>query len=70
MIKLYIFEGYLHLIGFFQGKLSEAWSTVTKGAVAEAILALTKIDEASRECSACLQMPTVSKLYLSTFITT
>jgi len=43
----------------FQGKLSEAWANVTKGAVAENILNLTKLEDAHRTPSECLHTPTL-----------
>ena len=43
-----------------QGCLSETWATVTKAAVAEAILALTKLDENIRNPQVCAKTPTVS----------
>ena len=45
---------------FVQGKLSEAWATVTKGAIAEAVLSLTKLDEARRQPAECIKTHTVS----------
>lgn len=42
-----------------QGKLSEAWAAVTKGAVAENILNLTLLGEGQREPSACLHTATL-----------
>ncbi|XP_047115899.1 E3 ubiquitin-protein ligase highwire-like [Schistocerca piceifrons] len=41
------------------GKLSEAWADVTKGAVAENILNLTKLDENQRGPTECLHTPTL-----------
>ncbi len=41
------------------GKLSEAWAAVTKGAVAEAILGLTKLQENLRAPVECIKTPTV-----------
>ena len=43
-----------------QGCLSETWATVTKAAIAEAILALTKLDETVRVPQTCVKTPTVS----------
>ena len=47
----------------FQGKLSEAWGVVTKGAIAENILALTKLGEPLRAPAECVKTPTVSTEY-------
>ncbi|CAC5382409.1 unnamed protein product [Mytilus coruscus] len=41
------------------GLLSETWATVTKAAVAEAILALTKLDENVRAPQTCVKTPTM-----------
>ncbi|XP_063236464.1 E3 ubiquitin-protein ligase MYCBP2 isoform X2 [Bacillus rossius redtenbacheri] len=41
------------------GKLSEAWADVTKGAVAESILNLTRLDEPRRCPPDCLRTPTL-----------
>ncbi|PNF28397.1 hypothetical protein B7P43_G16744 [Cryptotermes secundus] len=41
------------------GKLSEAWANVTKGAVAENILNLTKLEDSHRTPSDCLHTPTL-----------
>ncbi|CAM1315881.1 MYCBP2 (predicted), partial [Pycnogonum litorale] len=41
------------------GKLSEAWATVTKDAVAENILALTKLEDRFRNPSECVKTPTL-----------
>ncbi|KAK6627348.1 hypothetical protein RUM44_009825 [Polyplax serrata] len=41
------------------GKLSEAWANVTKGAIAENIINLTKLDESQRGPSECLKTPTL-----------
>ncbi|XP_076385847.1 MYC binding protein highwire isoform X12 [Megachile rotundata] len=40
------------------GKLSEAWASVTKAAIAENILNLTRLDEKNRDPSECLKTPT------------
>lgn len=48
-----------YCILFFQGKLSESWADVTKGAVAENILNLTKLPESSRSPQTCLASPTL-----------
>ena len=45
------------------GKLSEAWAPVTKSAVAEAILALTKLDDDLRQPGKCVNTATVSGLH-------
>lgn len=42
-----------------QGKLSEAWANVTKGAIAENILNLTRLDETQRGPNECLRTPTL-----------
>lgn len=42
------------------GKLSESWTDVSKAAIAEAILALTKLDESLRIPQQCIKTPTVS----------
>lgn len=42
-----------------QGKLSEEWASITKAAVAENILNLTRLDEKSREPTECLRCPTM-----------
>ena len=42
-----------------QGKLSDLWATVTKGAIAEAVLSLTKLDEARRQPAECIKTHTV-----------
>uniref|UniRef100_T1JCF5 RCR-type E3 ubiquitin transferase n=1 Tax=Strigamia maritima TaxID=126957 RepID=T1JCF5_STRMM len=47
------------------GKLSESWASVTKGAVAENILNLTKLDENYRTPAECLKTPTVVILWLA-----
>jgi E3 ubiquitin-protein ligase MYCBP2 len=39
--------------------LSEVWSAVTKAGIAEAVLALTKLDEDRRSSLDCLQTPSV-----------
>ncbi|KMQ98404.1 putative e3 ubiquitin-protein ligase mycbp2-like protein [Lasius niger] len=41
------------------GKLSEEWASITKAAVAENILNLTRLDEKSREPTECLRCPTM-----------
>ncbi|XP_053398701.1 E3 ubiquitin-protein ligase MYCBP2-like isoform X4 [Mercenaria mercenaria] len=41
------------------GSLSEGWKDVTKAAIAEAILALTKLEEGLRAPQACIKTPTV-----------
>lgn len=41
------------------GKLTEAWATVTKGAIAENILNLTKLEERYRTPAECLRTPTL-----------
>ncbi|XP_015122961.1 E3 ubiquitin-protein ligase MYCBP2 isoform X2 [Diachasma alloeum] len=41
------------------GKLSDAWASVTKAAIAENILNLTKLDEKIREPTECLKSPTM-----------
>lgn len=41
------------------GKLSEAWASVTKAAIAENILNLTRLDERSRDPTECLKTPTL-----------
>ena len=43
-----------------QGKLSEVWANVTKAAIAEAILNLTKLDAKHRGPDVCPTTPTVS----------
>lgn len=43
------------------GNLSEAWSAVSKAAIAEAILALTKLDEGLRIPQLCIKTPAVSR---------
>ena len=42
------------------GNLSESWSAVTKAAIAEAILALTKLEEGIRIPQLCIKTPAVS----------
>lgn len=42
-----------------QGKLSEVWACVTKGAVAENILNLTRLTESQRGSNDCLRSPTL-----------
>jgi E3 ubiquitin-protein ligase MYCBP2 len=42
-----------------QGKLSEAWESVTKAAIAENILNLTRMDEKNRDPTKCLRSPTL-----------
>lgn len=42
-----------------QGLLSEKWAAVTKAAIAEAVLALTKMDEGRRSSTMCLQTPSL-----------
>ena len=39
--------------------LSESWSAVTKAAIAEAVLALTKMDEERRNSAICLTTPSL-----------
>lgn len=47
------------------GNLSEGWTNVTKAAIAEAILALTKLDETLRVPQPCIKTPAVSEtIYL------
>ncbi|XP_011315230.1 E3 ubiquitin-protein ligase MYCBP2 isoform X2 [Fopius arisanus] len=41
------------------GKLSDAWASVTKAAIAENILNLTRLDEKIREPTECLKSPTI-----------
>ena len=41
------------------GKLSDAWASVTKGAIAEAMLGLTKLQEELRNPQECMKTPTV-----------
>ncbi|XP_076287336.1 MYC binding protein highwire isoform X6 [Lasioglossum baleicum] len=41
------------------GKLSEEWASVTKAAIAENILNLTRLDETSRDPAECLRTPTL-----------
>ncbi|KAL4230611.1 E3 ubiquitin-protein ligase mycbp2 [Mactra antiquata] len=41
------------------GNLSEAWTSVTKAAIAEAILALTKLDENLRLPQPCIKTPAI-----------
>nr|AOV18880.1 myc binding protein 2 [Lymnaea stagnalis] len=41
------------------GKLSESWATNTKAAIAEAILNMTKLDEAHRDPQNCVKTPTL-----------
>ncbi|XP_038063237.1 E3 ubiquitin-protein ligase MYCBP2-like isoform X3 [Patiria miniata] len=41
------------------GKLSEVWATVTKGAIAEAVLSLTKLDETRRQPAECIKTHTL-----------
>ncbi|BET00252.1 RING [Nesidiocoris tenuis] len=41
------------------GKLSEAWANVTKGAIAENVLNLTRLSEAQRSSNECLRSPTL-----------
>lgn len=43
----------------YQGKLSEDWASVTKAAIAENILNLTRLDEKSRDPTECLRSPTL-----------
>lgn len=61
------FQGDLHDLSFggiisFQGSLSKDWVAVTKSAIAEAILSLTKLDESLRLPSECVRTPTVCLL--------
>ncbi|XP_069130438.1 LOW QUALITY PROTEIN: E3 ubiquitin-protein ligase MYCBP2-like [Argopecten irradians] len=42
-----------------KGQLSETWATVTKAAIAEAILNLTKLDETHRAPETCIKTPTL-----------
>lgn len=44
---------------FFQGKLSDKWSTVTKAAIAESILNLTRLDEVYRTHENCIKTATL-----------
>lgn len=48
------------LVVYVQGQLSETWAPVTKAAIAEAILNLTKLGEKYRDPQVCLKTPTVS----------
>ena len=48
------------LVTYVQGQLSETWAPVTKAAIAEAILNLTKLGEKYRDPQVCLKTPTVS----------
>lgn len=41
------------------GELNEAWASVTKAAIAENILNLTRLDDKSREPTECLKTPTL-----------
>ncbi len=41
------------------GKLSEVWATITKGAIAEAVLSLTKLDETKRQPAECIKTHTL-----------
>ncbi|XP_035719406.1 E3 ubiquitin-protein ligase MYCBP2-like isoform X2 [Vespa mandarinia] len=41
------------------GKISEAWASITKAAIAENILNLTRLSEKSREPTECLRTPTL-----------
>ena len=47
-----------------QGKLSDVWANVTKAAIAEAILNLTKLDAKHRGPDVCPTTPTVSLLVI------
>lgn len=49
----------IHYIFCVQGKLSEAWENVTKGAIAENILNLTQLSEEQRSPNICLRTPTL-----------
>lgn len=42
-----------------KGHLSEAWAAVSKAAIAEALLALTKLEESLRLPQACMKTPTL-----------
>lgn len=42
-----------------QGKLSEVWARVTKGAIAENIMNLTKLSEVQRSPGECVRCPTL-----------
>ncbi|CAI9731993.1 E3 ubiquitin-protein ligase MYCBP2-like [Octopus vulgaris] len=42
-----------------KGHLSEAWAMVSKAAIAEALLSLTKLDESLRLPQACMKTPTL-----------
>ena len=44
------------------GKLTEAWASVTKSAIAEAILGLTKLPENLRTPTECIKTSTVHML--------
>lgn len=44
---------------FRQGKLSEAWASATKAAIAENILNLTRLNEKSRDPAECLKTSTL-----------
>ena len=44
------------------GKLTEAWASVTKSAIAEAILGLTKLPENLRTPTECIKTSTVRML--------
>jgi hypothetical protein len=47
-------------VTMLQGKLSDGWAMVTKSAIAEAILNLTKLDTKHRGHDVCPRTPTVS----------
>ncbi|XP_026474963.1 E3 ubiquitin-protein ligase highwire-like [Ctenocephalides felis] len=53
-------EGIIKLLkDMAMGKLSEAWAYVTKSAIAQAILNLTRLDDKYRSPQACLKTPTL-----------
>lgn len=54
-----VIEVLLNFKFFLQGKLSEKWTAITKAAIAEAILNLTRLDEVFRTPSNCVKTTTL-----------
>ena len=45
------------MVFYLQGRLSDEWATVTKSAVAENILNLTRLDDSRRDPGECVRHP-------------
>lgn len=51
-------------MSYLQGHLSDAWSRVTKNAIAETIIALTKMEEEHRSPMRCIATTRVYKMLM------